>query len=65
MLDIGEFSSAHDILLFVIKPRLTGLQTDENGLPWGDGIFDNPWIVDNSTRMALLDDPVFSAPSGG
>ena len=33
-------------LLHDIKPRLTGLKTDENENPWGNGVFINPWVID-------------------
>nr|MDO8085426.1 hypothetical protein [Candidatus Sigynarchaeum springense] len=38
LLDGGDFASAYDKLLHDIKPKLTGLKTDENGVPWG-----TPW----------------------
>ena len=39
------FEDAYDKLLHDIKPKLTGLKTDENEEPWGDGVFNNPWVT--------------------
>ena len=39
---LGE---VYDKLLHDIKPKLTGLKTDENEEPWGNGVFDNPWVI--------------------
>ena len=33
-------------------PKLTGLKTDENEDPWGNGVFNNPWV----TYEALQDE---------
>jgi hypothetical protein len=40
-----NFEEAYDILLHDIKPKLTGLKTDENEEPWGNDIFNNPWVT--------------------
>ena len=40
-----ELSDAYDKLLHDIKPKLTGLKTDENEDPWGNGVFNNPWVI--------------------
>ena len=49
----GYYTLAYDMLLHDIKPKLTGLKAYENGTPWGDGIFDNPWITDPALRLML------------
>ncbi|MFX1488437.1 MAG: chitobiase/beta-hexosaminidase C-terminal domain-containing protein [Promethearchaeota archaeon] len=41
----NELAEAYDKLLHDIKPKLTGLKTDENEVPWGNGIFKNPWVT--------------------
>ena len=41
----NDFEEAYDKLLHDIKPKLTGLKTDENENPWGNGVFKNPWVV--------------------
>jgi len=53
LLDDGNYASAYDMLLHDIKPKLTGLKTDENGKPWGNGVFRHPWIVDPALRAML------------
>ncbi|MHA1405016.1 MAG: hypothetical protein ACTSSI_14725, partial [Candidatus Helarchaeota archaeon] len=45
LITINEFEEAYDKLLHDIKPKLTGLKTDENEEPWGGGIFNNPWVT--------------------
>lgn len=32
-------------LLHDIKPKLTGIKTDENEEAWGSGVFKNPWVI--------------------
>ncbi len=39
-----KYEEAYDLLLYDIKPKLTGLETDENEEPWDDGIYEDPWI---------------------
>jgi hypothetical protein len=41
----GELNGGYNKLLHDIKPKLTGLKTDENGIPWGNGVFKNPWVT--------------------
>ena len=53
LLDEGNYRSTYDMLLHDIKPKLTGLKTDENGVPWGNGVFKHPWIVDSTLRAML------------
>ncbi|MFX1325653.1 MAG: hypothetical protein ACFE8N_11900 [Promethearchaeota archaeon] len=38
MISENSFEEAYDKLLHDIKPKLTGLKTDENELPYGNGI---------------------------
>ncbi|MFW9822847.1 MAG: hypothetical protein ACFFE4_07930 [Candidatus Thorarchaeota archaeon] len=40
-----EIGEAYDKLLHDIKPKLTGLKTDENEVPWDHGLFENPWVT--------------------
>jgi len=42
------------ILLIDIKPKLTGLKTDENEIPWGNGVFKNPWVISSTAQESLL-----------
>ncbi len=42
---IGNNSAAYDMLLHDLKPKLTGLKTDEHEVPWGKGVFNNPWVT--------------------
>jgi len=41
----GKYADAYDKLLHDIKPKLTGLKTDENEIPWSNGLFKNPWVI--------------------
>ncbi len=41
----GDFSDAYDKVLHDIKPKLTGLKTDENEDPWATRRFKQPWII--------------------
>jgi hypothetical protein len=45
------FSDAYDKLLHDIKPKLTGLTDNENGIVFGNGIFKNAWILDGTLRQ--------------
>ena len=40
-----NFEKAYDKLLHDIKPKLTGLKTDENEEPWGNGVHKQPWVT--------------------
>jgi hypothetical protein len=53
LFDDGYYTLAYDMLLHYIKPKLTGLKIDENGTPWGNGVFKHPWIVDPALRSML------------
>ncbi|MFX1502690.1 MAG: hypothetical protein ACFFDH_17145 [Promethearchaeota archaeon] len=41
----NNLGDLYDKLLHDIKPKLTGLKTDENEDPWGNGVFNNPWVI--------------------
>ncbi|MFX0049235.1 MAG: PKD domain-containing protein, partial [Candidatus Hermodarchaeota archaeon] len=41
----NELAEAYDKLLHDIKPKLTGLKTDENEDTWGNGVFKDPWVT--------------------
>ncbi|TXT60870.1 MAG: exported protein of unknown function [Promethearchaeota archaeon] len=44
LIEEGNLEDAYDKLLYDIKPKLTGLKTDENEQPWGNGIFKRSWV---------------------
>ncbi|MHA1795585.1 MAG: hypothetical protein ACTSUK_05700, partial [Promethearchaeota archaeon] len=44
IISIENFDDAYQKLLHDIKPKLTGLKTNENEEPWGNGCFLNPWV---------------------
>ena len=45
LISLEEFEDTYDKLLHDIKPKLTGLKTDEYEEPWGNGVFPNPWVI--------------------
>jgi hypothetical protein len=45
LIDDDDYAAAYDKLLHDIKPKLTGLKTDEAGEPYGNGEFGNPWVT--------------------
>lgn len=45
MVSLNNLEGAYDKLLHDIKPKLTGLKTDENEEEWGNGVFNNPWVI--------------------
>ncbi|MFW9829148.1 MAG: hypothetical protein ACFFEY_16350 [Candidatus Thorarchaeota archaeon] len=47
------YEEAYDRLLREIKPKLTGLKTDEEEIPWDGGIYENPWIIDELYQEIL------------
>ena len=49
----NNFEDAYNKLLHDIKPKLTGLKTDENEDPWDGGIFKNPWVINDELQEAL------------
>ncbi|MFX1480084.1 MAG: hypothetical protein ACFFCI_18345 [Promethearchaeota archaeon] len=50
LIDMENFEDAYDKLLHDIKPKLTGLKTDENEQPWGNGIYDKAWVICETLR---------------
>jgi len=46
----GEMQEAYDKLLHDIKPKLTGLKTDEDEAPWGNGLFNEPWVINTDLQ---------------
>ena len=44
---------AYNKLLHDLKPKLTGLKTDETEHIWGNGVFKNPWIIDSNIQESL------------
>ena len=53
MFDTLNFLDAYNKMLHDIKPKLTGLKTDENGNPWGNGVFNNPWVENQDFQEEL------------
>ncbi|MHA1325060.1 MAG: hypothetical protein ACTSRL_19900, partial [Candidatus Helarchaeota archaeon] len=47
------FECAYNKLLHDIKPKLTGLKTDENEVVWGNGVFHNPWVTYSDLQEAF------------
>lgn len=54
----------YDKLLHDIKPKLTGLKTDEDENPWGNGVFNNPWVIcpDLQEEFRLLCNDLLNPP---
>ncbi|NVM34618.1 MAG: hypothetical protein HWN81_03420 [Candidatus Lokiarchaeota archaeon] len=46
MIDTDVFLDAYNKMLHDIKPKITGLKTDENEQVWGNGVFNNPWVIE-------------------
>ncbi len=46
LIEAGKYAEGYYQLFHRIKPMLTGLRTNEDEVPWGDGIFANPWLID-------------------
>jgi len=44
-LEFDDLEEVYEDLLHDIKPKLTGLKTDENEEPWGNGVFKKPWVI--------------------
>lgn len=40
-----DFEYAYNKIFHDIKLKLTGLKTDEYENPWGNGAFNNPWVI--------------------
>jgi hypothetical protein len=54
----------YDKILHDIKPKLTGLKTDENEDPWGNGVFKNPCVIcpDLQEEFRLLCNDLLNPP---
>jgi len=50
LIEENLFDEAYDKLLYDIKPKLTGLKTDESEEPWAEGDFKNPWVICDSLK---------------
>ncbi len=44
LVEAGQNAKAYEVLLHDVKPKLTGLKTDEDDVAWGNGVFNNPWV---------------------
>ncbi len=45
LISSNDFENAYNKILHDIKPKLTGLKTDEYENPRGNGVFNNPWVI--------------------
>ena len=53
MVAFEDYSSADDKVLHDLKPKLTGLKTDEDEISWGNGVFKKPWVTDADAQEGL------------
>ena len=53
LISANELEEAYDKLLHDIKPKLTGLKTNENEEIWGNGVFKNPWVISSELNEEL------------
>jgi len=53
LVNTSEYRTTYDTLVHDLKPKLTGLKTDENELPWGNGLLKNPWVIDPTVQSTL------------
>ena len=51
----GNYAEAYDKLLHDVKPKLIGLKTDENEIPWSNGVFPNSWVTSPALQQAFKD----------
>ena len=60
----SNLEDLYDKVLHDIKPKLTGLKTDENEDPWGNGVFKNPWVIcpDLQEEFRLLCNDILNPP---
>jgi archaellum component FlaG (FlaF/FlaG flagellin family) len=56
LIDQGDFENAYDKLLHDIKPKLTGLKTDEHEEPWGNGVYNQPWVICPDLQLEFRDE---------
>lgn len=45
LINLDYIEKAYDKLLHEIKPKLTGLKTDEDEHVWGNEVFNNSWVI--------------------
>ncbi|TFG04674.1 MAG: hypothetical protein EU536_04085 [Promethearchaeota archaeon] len=50
LMETNTYQEAYEKLLREIKPKLTSLKTDANEIPWGNGVFKKPWVIDLNTQ---------------
>ena len=50
-----NFEEAYDKLLHDIKPKLTGLKQDEHEISWGNGVYNQPWVICSDLQAIYLD----------
>ncbi len=55
LVEEGHCADAYDLLLHDIKPKLTGLKTDEDEVPWGNGVERQPWVTNPELQQAFRD----------
>ncbi|MDD1778335.1 MAG: right-handed parallel beta-helix repeat-containing protein, partial [Candidatus Helarchaeota archaeon] len=53
LVEATNYSELYDSILHDLKPKLTGLKTNENEIPWANGIFNNPWVIDPVAQELL------------
>jgi len=51
-----NFEDAYDKLLYDIKPKLIGLKQDEHGTPWGNGVYNQPWVIYGDLQAIYRDE---------
>jgi len=56
LIDEENFEDAYDKLLHDIKPKLTGLKQDEDGVPWGNGVYAQSWVTCDDLKAIFLID---------
>jgi len=59
-----NLENLYDKVLHDIKPKLTGLKTNENEEMWGNGVFHNPWVIcpDLQEELRLLCNEILNPP---
>ncbi len=59
-----DLKDLYDKILHDIKPKLTGLKTDENEDTWGNGVFNNPWVIcpDLQEEFRILCNDILNPP---
>lgn len=52
-----EYEEIYDKILHDVKPKLTGLKEDDDGTPYGNGVFENAWIT-NPDLLTEFEDAI-------